>query len=214
MFRIRLILILSCYVFCSPTHSQENPATAVVAETSSKSPQGRVGPITGRKWLLGAGLLRWNERIELTQGPMSSSGWASYGGLVVTVDRQWRFGRWFWGAGLGSGVGNASAGSLQGDVAFDDGVERFWTSALLRGSLDYLVNPRFLVGTGVLGMYRIASWEPSDQTVLVKVRPAMQLTADLRLQLRLSKTFSVLQSYSPLGFQGESLWAFSGNFSF
>jgi hypothetical protein len=156
---------------------------------------------------IGVGYQLWNEKIDLAQGGAFGTGYGHYGGFNFILERNWTRGSLQYGGSLGMGAGKATA-KVTG-VTFADGGDRPWYSASFAPFTHYKLNPDIMLGLGAMIRYRGVDWTPRDPSIRLETRSRFQYTGQIHLRWTVGNSLSFIQSYSPLGFEGESFWQFS-----
>jgi hypothetical protein len=156
---------------------------------------------------IGVGYQLWNEKLDLFQGGSIGRGYGHYGGFNFVLERNWSRRALQYGGSLGMGAGKATA--LVSGVPFADGGDRAWYSASLNPFTHYKLNPDIMLGLGALIRYRSVDWTPRDASIRLETRSRFQYAGQIHLRWTVGNSLSVIQTYAPLGFQGESFWQFS-----
>jgi hypothetical protein len=156
---------------------------------------------------IGVGYQLWNERLELRQGAVSGSGFGHYSGANFILERNWFRGVLQYGGSLGMGAGKATA-QVSG-VSFPDGGNRDWYSASFSPFAHYRLNQNVMLGLGMLFRYRSIDWTPQDTSIVLSAPSRLQYAGQIHLRWTMAPLASLIQSYTPLGFKGESMWQWS-----
>lgn len=210
------IFVLIGFGAFAQTESIATPAPPEVATArpAAKTVRRVVRPAPRVRFELSAGYIQWNEKMDVTQGPMASRAYANYAGPALGFEFNRYWGRWLWDGSFFVAGGRAAAGGF-GSIAFSDAIDRSWYGGLLEISSAYRVNPYFLAGLGLMGRVRIADWEPEDQSVKVEVSDTLTWAGSVKFRFILTRHWTLVQTITPLSFtEGTSQWLATLNYKF
>ncbi len=179
-------------------------ATATIKKAISK---------TSSSFELGTSYNMWNERLVVSNGAVTTEGFANYAGFGINLEKNWTKGRWFRGASLGYAFGKASSGGFDTTPTFTDGINRSWQST--QGSVFslYRFDTTFSGGVGLLVRQRDADWIPKDLTLTVKPSANTQVAGQLLMRWQVIRRVAFLQGYTFLNFDGSTMWTWAAQFS-
>jgi hypothetical protein len=209
-----------CVLWSAPLFAASAAAEAVPAKSKSevRKPPHRNPEARFTHFEVGLAYIQWNEKIKLTQGPLQSEGVANYAGPVITIDRNWTQRRWNWGAMAGLAAGKAAAGKFSG-VSFTDSTDRPWYGLLLQPYVNFRINTHFMLGLGALSRLRTVDWSPADASIKVDARDDLVFAPQFNFRFNMWKDggydrLTLIQSFAPLGLDGETQWMWTGQYRF
>ena len=187
-------------------------ATRRPAQATSQAPAKLRPPVRrpASRSEFGLGYSIWNERFQLTQSGNKQNGFASFGGFVATLERNWTRYRWHYGGAFSFGIGKASAGGLSG--TFPEGRDRPWYVASFSPFIHYRLNLNFMTGFGLLVRYRVIDWTLLNKNNKIEETPQIQSTAAFNLRWTFGR-WTLIQSIAPLNFDGDSLWTWTAQYA-
>ena len=203
-----LLLVLVCLAFFSIEKAEaqnrkgnRRPAQATVAKKKRVTR-------SNSKSEIGMGYTLWNERFNVTKNGVTESGYAGFGGFVATLERNWTKYRWQYGGNVSFGVGKASAGGV---TTLPEGRDRPWYTASISPFFNYRFNMNFMAGAGALIRYRAVDWTSIDPNTSIESTSRLQTTGVLNLRWSLGR-WTLIQSFAPLDFKGDTLWTWTAQY--
>jgi hypothetical protein len=157
---------------------------------------------------IGLGYTLWNERFAVTKSGVTQNGYAGFGGFIATLERNWTKYRWQYGGNVSFGVGKASAGGV---TTLPEGRDRPWYTASVSPFFNYRFNMNFMAGMGALVRYRAVDWTSLDVNTKIEETSRFQATGVVNLRWSLGR-WTLIQSFAPLDFQGDTLWTWTAQY--
>ena len=207
------ILFFMGFFFASlqPTWAQKKattvltaPVVAVVKKAVKK---------TATSFELGTSYNMWNERLVVSNGSVTTEGFANYAGFGINLEKNWKSARWFRGASLGYSFGKASSGGFDTVPMFADGINRSWQATQATVFSLYRFDTTFSGGVGLLVRQRDADWVAKDVTLSVSPSANTQVAGQLLMRWQVFRRLAFLQSYTFLNFDGSTMWTWAAQFS-
>lgn len=159
---------------------------------------------------VGAGYLMFTESLKVINGGVVEGGIANYSGLIFNGEHIWVKGRALYQAGVGVGVGKATAGPFS---SYPDSSRRAWSLAFLDGSINYRIYPKISIGAGMIAGSRSADWK-SEQvpSTTVKGLNKTVYAPELLFRWNVSRRISLVQSIATPDFRGTTMWRWTAQF--
>ena len=202
-----LVLASACTVIGTP-HEAEAKERKVSRRPAQATAVKKKVKRSNSKSEIGMGYTLWNERFNVTKNGVTESGFAGFGGFVATLERNWTKYRWQYGGNVSFGVGKASAGGV---TTLPEGRDRPWYTASFSPFFNYRFNMNFMAGAGALLRYRAVDWTSIDPNTKIEETSKIQATGVINLRWSLGR-WTLIQSFAPLDFQGDTLWTWTAQY--
>lgn len=159
-------------------------------------------------WNVGLSLLQWNENLKIIQAGTTSSDFANYNGMMVSVQKETIYYRWGYSAAAFLGAGRANGGGmgtyLADRVAFNViGVQPriFWR-----------YSGRINVGVSAMAFMKNIDW-PTAALETVDSGRKTNIMGLADMNIRLFQKYDLYQGIGPLA-EGSTLWRVGVNYRF
>ncbi len=182
-------------------------ASVVTAEIKKPAPR------TASAYELGVSYYMWNEKLKVSNGTVTTEGFANYAGFGINLEKNWTTNRWFRGGSLSYALGKVSSGGFDSAPTFVDGINRSWQATQATIFSMYRFDTTFMAGLGILGRQRDADWLPKNSTITTEPAASTQIAGQILMRWQIARRIAFLQNYTLLNLDGSTMWTWTAQFS-
>lgn len=202
---VTLVLLLSFPEFALAQAADTKPKAA----SKARKPRSSTSKVS-----VGLGYMIFSEPLQINDSVQKDNGYANYAGLAALADYSWTKSRWIYQVGGGIASGKATAGGFSG-LSYPDSGRRTWTFTFLEFVAHYRLTSAVSLGGGLLAGNRSADWKSAANPVIqTKSLNKVIYAPELVLRFAVSRKIALAQSLSSPDLRGNTMWRWSGHFSF
>lgn len=195
-----MLLLLSSLLLAQPVfaeaESEEYEAFEGETKPTLKSPQSYFGASVSA--------IEWTDALQIREGVTVANDYASYNGLMFSVQKEFNYGYWGWSGGAFIGIGSAVGGGNSEVIAYSKNKVGF----ILYGfspRVFYNLSGRISLGVSVLGFMRNINWPTNNSIQTVDSGRNINVTGLADINIRLFKKWDFYTGIGPLS-ESSTFW--------
>lgn len=154
-----------------------------------KSPQAHLG--------LSVSTIEWTDALQIREGVTVANDYASYNGLMFSIQKEINYGAWGWSGDAFIGIGSAVGGGNSELISYSKNKVGF----ILYGfspRVFYNLSGRISLGVSVLGFMRNIDWPANASTQSIDSGRNINVTGLADINIRLFKKWNFYTGIGPL----------------